>query len=569
MTMRTQRKKVFLTLGSVVSSLSLLLPAPLALAQEAMSSNSYAVQSDSINFAGLLSESTSYALEDTLGEISTGNVASTNFAGEIGYQAMLLLVSGDTTAPSQPPFISANPLTTSRIEVTWGESTDNVAVTRYYVYRDGVRVADVSTFPRSFTDTGLTPNTLYSYNVSAVDDALNESLWSATTTARTLSPSSPSDSAFPILYNLSIIPTETLALVNFDTTIDVRASISWGTDTNYSAGTLSLNALSSTHSFLLSGLSSAQTYFLKISLVRQDGFETVYENIVFSTLELPSVVIPPNVTDFQAVANEEDISLSWVLPNDPSIVGVRVLRSEDFYPSSISDGELIFEGVGTDYLDSDVEKGTRYYYTIFTRDLSGNFSSGVTSEAYILLPGEVFEPAPPLEDIEVVGDVDPAIASLKLSDFLFIQDGKIIPASFNQVRIDGNKNLTVALQAYRVPPVLKTIAVTLAIEEEGQPKYFTFILRINKDGTRYEAVVAPLGETKAYALKITIIDYQNRGLKKLEGAVIVLSQEALEALNLEGRQIIIYGIILLLLALLIIVFARKREREDGLDKNHE
>ncbi|PJA33204.1 MAG: hypothetical protein CO185_00130 [Candidatus Zambryskibacteria bacterium CG_4_9_14_3_um_filter_42_15] len=567
--MRTKRTKFFLTLGSLASSLSLLVPTSLVLAQEAMSSNTYAIQSDSINFAGLLSESASYSLEDTSGEIATGNIASTNFAGEIGYQAMLLLVSGDTTPPSQPPSISSTPLTSTRVEVTWGESSDNVAVTRYYIYRDGARVADVGVFPRSFTDTGLTPDTLYSYNVSAVDDALNESLRSATTTARTLSsPQTPSGSTSPLLYNFSIIPTDTLALIKFDTTVAVKVSISWGTDTNYDSGTLSLDTLSSNHSFLLSGLSPARTYFLKINLTRQDGYVVTYEDIVFSTLQLPNVLTLPNVTDFQAVANDKDISLSWVLPNDPSIVGVKVLRSKEFYPSSVSDGELIFDGIGTGYRDVAVEKGIRYYYTIFTRDLSNNFSSGAVADVYILLPGEVFEPVFPLENIEIVGNVDPIIAALKLDDFLFIQDGKIISVGLNQVRIDGDKNFTVALQAYRVPQILKTIAVTLATQGEN-PKYFTFILKINKDGTRYEAVVAPLGVTRTYVLKITVIDFKNRGLKKLEGLVIVSSQMALDALNMEDKKALVYGVGFILVIILLVVFLKSRRGKYLPDKNHE
>lgn len=563
--MKNSFKKSLLTLVSLVCCLSLVLPVPVAFAQEAMSSGTYIIQSDSINFAGALSQSASYTLEDTLGEIATGNVASANFAGEIGYQAMLILVNGDTTAPSAPSFISANPLTSSRIEVTWGESTDNVAVTRYYVYRDGTRVADTAIFPRSFTDIGLDADTLYSYNVSAVDDAGNESIWSATTSARTLASPTPtqSGSVVPILHNVSIIPTETLALVTFDTTVAVQTKISWGTDTNYSLGNLSNDNFLGIHSFIIPNLIAGNIYYLKIELTRQDGFVFTYDNIAFSTLSLPNVLTPPNVTNFRADANEENVSLSWNLPTDPSVVSVRLVRRENFFPSSPTEGEIIFDGLATNFLDTNVMKGVKYYYTAFARDLSGNFSSGVAVSAYILKPGEVTEPDIPFENIEKAGDVHPLIEALVISDFLFIQDGQILEVlPGDKIKVNGNKNLAIALRAYRVPPVLKTIAITLATQEDV-PKYFTFILRINKDGTRYEAVIAPLGETNTYDLKITIVDFNNKGLKKLEGTVFVSSMAIWDVLNPQDRKSFIYSLIFLLLIILIAIFISRHGKKSN------
>jgi len=55
---------------------------------QAMSSGSYQIQSDSINFGGGLSSSTSYTTEDTGGEIATGYASSTSFNLHAGYQQM-------------------------------------------------------------------------------------------------------------------------------------------------------------------------------------------------------------------------------------------------------------------------------------------------------------------------------------------------------------------------------------------------------------------------------------------------------------------------------------------------
>ena len=56
-----------------------------------MSSSHYEIQSDSLNFGGLRSVSSSYSLEDTLGEVATGMSSSTNYTMSAGYQQMQLV----------------------------------------------------------------------------------------------------------------------------------------------------------------------------------------------------------------------------------------------------------------------------------------------------------------------------------------------------------------------------------------------------------------------------------------------------------------------------------------------
>ena len=53
-----------------------------------MSSTSYRMERDSINFGGGLSTSTSYGDESTLGEVGTGSSTSTSYVIQAGYQQM-------------------------------------------------------------------------------------------------------------------------------------------------------------------------------------------------------------------------------------------------------------------------------------------------------------------------------------------------------------------------------------------------------------------------------------------------------------------------------------------------
>ena len=79
----------------------------------------------------------------------------------------------DGSAPTTPASLAANALDASRIQLTWGASSDNVGVAGYRVLRGGALLTTVT--GTSFTDTGLAPATSYAYQVVAFDAAGNTS----------------------------------------------------------------------------------------------------------------------------------------------------------------------------------------------------------------------------------------------------------------------------------------------------------------------------------------------------------------------------------------------------------
>jgi chitodextrinase len=89
----------------------------------------------------------------------------------------------DTTQPSQPTGLTATAISSSQINLSWTASTDNVGVTGYQVFRGGVQVAATSGI--SYSDTGLTASTQYTYTVRAVDAAGKISNASASQSATT------------------------------------------------------------------------------------------------------------------------------------------------------------------------------------------------------------------------------------------------------------------------------------------------------------------------------------------------------------------------------------------------
>ncbi|TVX93670.1 glycoside hydrolase family 19 protein [Paenibacillus agilis] len=89
----------------------------------------------------------------------------------------------DTVAPSVPTgLVSSSPTTTS-LTLSWTASTDNVGVSKYDIFRNAVKVGSSTT--TSYTDTGLTANTAYSYTIKALDAAGNTSAASTALSATT------------------------------------------------------------------------------------------------------------------------------------------------------------------------------------------------------------------------------------------------------------------------------------------------------------------------------------------------------------------------------------------------
>ncbi|MFZ3066075.1 MAG: fibronectin type III domain-containing protein, partial [Nitrospirota bacterium] len=99
---------------------------------------------------------------------------------------------GDTQAPTVPTGLSAQAISSSQINLSWTASTDNVGVTGYRIYRclgsnctPTTQIATSTT--TSYSNTGLSASTAYTYRVSAYDAAGNVSSQSASASATTAS----------------------------------------------------------------------------------------------------------------------------------------------------------------------------------------------------------------------------------------------------------------------------------------------------------------------------------------------------------------------------------------------
>ncbi|MGD0248674.1 MAG: ABC transporter permease subunit, partial [Candidatus Limnocylindrales bacterium] len=125
---------------------------------------------------------------------AAGNASDASAAGSVTTPSGSA-PAADTTAPSAPAGLIAKAKSGTEIDLSWTASTDNVAVAGYKVYRDGAVVATVGS--TSWFDTGLAAGGEYSYEVSAVDAAGNESAKTSpvkqTTAKDSTAPSAPAN----------------------------------------------------------------------------------------------------------------------------------------------------------------------------------------------------------------------------------------------------------------------------------------------------------------------------------------------------------------------------------------
>ena len=472
--------------------------------------------------------------------------------------------------PSVPTNLTATAVSHNQIDLSWTASVPNYyAIAGYRIFRDEIFIA--TTTSTSYSDTGLTPLTGYSYKVEAFDTLVQLSGQSGIAYATTTSAPTPTPTPTPTpstpgggggggggtntieITNINIIPGTNQAEIRFDTSVAAQTKLQWGFTTDFEIGS-QLNAFYGvSHSQVITGLSEGLTYKLRINASSANGVST-YRDVSFTTILPISEVGPlPNPTDFVAIAKTKTIDLSWTNPTDPRFNDVRIVRTEGFYPIDQYDGIPLYEGDSESFIDTTAKPGVTYYYAIFSRDRDLNYSSGALAQARIALEGEISTTTviDPFANLPEATNVDPMFKALRLSDFEFLQDGRILATVGETVAIHGDKNLTIRLAYNKVPKILKTIAFTLK-DPTDKNKVFPFLLRANADKTYYEATIGALGRSGRYGMSVAILDYENNGLVRLNGTLAALAFTPwIDFTN----NFDIFGLLILFLIILIAILA--------------
>jgi len=462
-----------------------------------------------------------------------------------------------------PTGLAATPISSSQIDLVW----NSVSGADYYkVYRDGSFAA--STAQLSYSDTGLSPVTTYTYTVSAFSNTLGESFQSSPAQATTLSLPEEGRREGGAIF-IPPPPPKNISLTINNGNIYTNSR---KVDLQLFAQSASDMAISNRFDFEGSVWEKYQTSTSRV-LEEGDGEKKVYAKFksisggvseVVSDSIILDTVAPLNISNLEAVTGDQQISLKWENPPDRDFEGVKIMGSIDFYPSSPSEGTPIYEGKETDLLIIGLTNQVRHYYTVFSYDQAGNFSSGALVSA---TPFKITPPPPPPSP-PPLPPPPPEIEKIIPQDFIFQQEEKEIPPQEVEKKInikaEAGKPLTISLDYEKVPEVLKTIMVTL--EKEG--KSFSFLLRINSQKTKYEAALLIPQEPGIYNLTIDILDYKNQNLKKIIGYLDVGESEVFPSplipwyRSFKNWFLIISGTILIILISYLVLRIRMKQLEE-------
>lgn len=221
------------------------------------------------------------AATDLYGAGSAEVIATTNAFYAVGVG---LAYSGpiDTIAPTAPTGLTASETTTTSTKLTWVAATDNVAVTGYNVYNGASLITTVTGL--TYTATGLTASTAYSFSVKAKDAAPNLSASSNVVNVTTLAP--VADTTAPTA------PTGLAA----SATSATSTSLTWTAATDNVAVTgydvyqgTSLLSTVTTTTYTVSGLTASTAYSFSVKAKDAAGNISLSSNVVNVTTTAPIV----------------------------------------------------------------------------------------------------------------------------------------------------------------------------------------------------------------------------------------------------------------------------------------
>lgn len=176
--------------------------------------------------------------------------------------------------------------------------------------------------------------------------------------------------------NLTIEVGYNSATIKWRSNVPTISNLKWGTNPDYREGVLrNINFLLD-HKVELTNLKEGTTYYFNIQAENFFGVVKILDGQIFQTLSSPDIIPPGNPTNIVIKSGSSGITVSWENPSDLDFDYIRVMRNDNRYYGDPLIGRLVYEGTGKYFTDSNVIEGHKYFYSLFSRDKAGNYSSG-------------------------------------------------------------------------------------------------------------------------------------------------------------------------------------------------
>src|ERR1700720_4709608 len=310
--------------------------------------------------------------------------------------------SPDTAPPTAPTSLTASAASATQTNLSWTASTDNVGVTGYRVERcTGAACSNFAQIATptvtTFSDTGLTASTSYSYRVRATDAAGNLSAYSNTTSVSTPAPPDTTPPTAPTNLTATAASASQINLAWTASTDNVGVT---GYRVERCQGAACSNfaqiATPTATIFNDTGLAASTSYSYRVRATDAAGNLSAYSSTATASTPAPPDTTPPTApTNLTATAaSSSQINLAWTASTDN--VGVTGYMVERCMGVACSNFAQIAPPPGTTFSDTGLIASPSYSYRVRATDTAGNLSAySSTATASTPAPPDTTPPTSP------------------------------------------------------------------------------------------------------------------------------------------------------------------------------
>jgi len=313
----------------------------------------------------------------------------------------------DVKAPTIPTALSATAVSSTRIDVSWGASTDGGSSGLAGYKLERCQDAACSTplvlllAASPFQDTSLAPSTTYWYRLRAYDNATppNHSLYTATVSATT-----PLDTTPPVMPGSglnAVVASSTQINLTWTAASDSGGSGLAGYKIERCQGSATCTNFSQIQqqaglTFHHGSLAANTIYRYRVRAYDNAGNNsTTYSNIVTATTSADTTA-PSQPTNLVATAaSGTQINLTWTGSTDSGGSNLSGYKIERCQGAGCSNFAQIGTSATAGYSDSGLTASTSYSYRVRAYDGAGNNSTNYSNTASATTPADITAPTTP------------------------------------------------------------------------------------------------------------------------------------------------------------------------------
>ena len=304
-------------------------------------------------------------------------VRATNKKGDSGYTGTANATTWQPpiTIPNAPSALTATTISSTQIDLGWKDNSTNETGFKIERSDNGgvsfVQIATVSANAVAYSDTVLTPSTIYYYQVKATNSKGDSGYSTASDTTDpppVTKPNAPSVLTATTISGSQIDLGWTDNSTN-ETSFIIERSTDGTTFTNLATVTTNITVYSDT------GLLPSATYYYRVRATNSAG-DSSYSNIASDTTLATIPNAPSNLTATRMSSSQ--IDLSWT-DNSADETGFKVERSDDGGASFIQIATVSTDAVT--YSDNSLIPSTTYYYKVKATNSAGDSSYSSNAQA--------------------------------------------------------------------------------------------------------------------------------------------------------------------------------------------